>query len=130
MRGCQDDVNFTLKPLFTGKHLRKPANKGFQKLNAPCIEGVPGFCFILTKLEVLKQTERYARSLSLDLLGQYVGFEKNGQFRFTPPTHVVVSFQEALIELEHEGDVEARLARYRKNYERLSPGFFLKRELT
>ena len=87
-----------------------------------CIEGVPGFSFVLAKVETLQQTEGYARSLSLDLLGQYVGFETNGQFRFTPPTHVVVAFHQALIELQHEGGVQARLARYQNNHSTLLHG--------
>lgn len=87
-----------------------------------CIEGVPGFSFILAKLESLRKTEGYARSVSLDLLGQYVHFEKTGQFRFTPPTHVMVSFQQALRELEHEGGVSARLGRYQENHDTLLSG--------
>jgi 2-aminoethylphosphonate-pyruvate transaminase len=87
-----------------------------------CIEGVPGFSFILTRLATLKQTEGYARSLSFDLLGQYVGFERNGQFRFTPPTHVLNAFSQALVELSNEGGVEARLARYSQNHRLLMEG--------
>jgi len=73
-----------------------------------CIEGVPGFSFILAKLSSLKETTGYARSLSLDLLSQYFGFEKNGQFRFTPPTHALIAFHQALAELEAEGGVKGR----------------------
>jgi 2-aminoethylphosphonate-pyruvate transaminase len=87
-----------------------------------CIEGVPGFSFILAKIDSLKETEGYARSMSLDILGQHLGFEKNGQFRFTPPTHSLVAFGQALVELEAEGGVEGRGKRYRKNYETLVAG--------
>jgi 2-aminoethylphosphonate-pyruvate transaminase len=87
-----------------------------------CIEGVPGFSFILAKLATLKQTEGYARSLSFDLLGQYVGLERNGQFRFTPPTHVLNAFYQALVELSTEGGIEARLARYSQNHHILLEG--------
>jgi 2-aminoethylphosphonate-pyruvate transaminase len=87
-----------------------------------CIEGVPGFSFILAKLATLKQTEGYARSLSLDLLGQYVALERTGQFRFTPPTHVLNAFYQALVELSNEGGVEARLARYSQNHRILVEG--------
>ncbi|MFC1792561.1 2-aminoethylphosphonate--pyruvate transaminase [Planctomycetota bacterium] len=87
-----------------------------------CIEGVPGFSFVLCKLSSLKETAGYARSLSFDLLGQYQGFEKNGQFRFTPPTHALVAFHQALAELEVEGGVPGRAKRYRKNYETLVGG--------
>ena len=87
-----------------------------------CIEGVPGFSFILCKLSSLKETAPYARSLSFNLLEQYLGFEKNGQFRFTPPTHTLVAFRQALEELQAEGGVNGRAERYRKNYETLIEG--------
>ena len=87
-----------------------------------CIEGVPGFSFIIAKISSLLETEGYARSLSLDLFDQYQGLEKNGQFRFTPPTHSLIAFRQALTELELEGGVEGRAARYRANYERLLTG--------
>jgi len=87
-----------------------------------CIEGVPGFSFILCKLSSLKETAGYARSLSFDLLAQYQGFEKNGQFRFTPPTHALAAFRRALAEMEIEGGVPGRAERYRKNYETLVAG--------
>jgi 2-aminoethylphosphonate-pyruvate transaminase len=50
-----------------------------------CVEGVPGFSFVLCRRKQLVACDGYARSLSLDLLGQLKGFEKNGQFRYTPP---------------------------------------------
>lgn len=87
-----------------------------------CIEGVPGFSFILAKLSSLMETKIYARSLSFDLLDQYQGFEKNGQFRFTPPTHALIAFRQALAELELEGGVKGRAARYEANYEKLVAG--------
>jgi 2-aminoethylphosphonate-pyruvate transaminase len=87
-----------------------------------CIEGVPGFSFVLCKLRFLKETSGYARSVSLDLLDQYQGFEKNGQFRFTPPTHALIAFRQALAELELEGGVQGRAERYRSNYETLIAG--------
>lgn len=87
-----------------------------------CIEAVPGFSFVLARLSSLKETAGYARSLSLDLLSQYLGLEKNGQFRFTPPTHVLIAFHQALAELEAEGSVKGRAQRYRNNYETLIAG--------
>ncbi len=87
-----------------------------------CIEGVPGFAFALARREVLLGTAGYARSLSLDLLAQWRGLEANGQFRFTPPTHVLLAFQQALTELDEEGGVEGRAQRYRANYEALVKG--------
>jgi len=87
-----------------------------------CIEGVPGFAFALARREALLATEGYARSLSLDLLAQWHGLEADGQFRFTPPTHVLLAFQQALDELDEEGGVEGRAQRYRANYETLVKG--------
>lgn len=87
-----------------------------------CIEGVPGFSFVLARLSSLKETAGYARSLSLDLLDQYLGFEKNGQFRFTPPTHALMAFHQALTELQTEGGVDGRAERYQKNYKTLMAG--------
>ena len=87
-----------------------------------CIEGVPGFTFVLARRETLLGTAGYARSVSLDLLAQWRGFESDGQFRFTPPTHVLLAFHQALIELEQEGGVEARAARYQANYRTLIAG--------
>ncbi len=87
-----------------------------------CIEGVPGFSFVLCRLSSLEKTAGHARSVSFDLLDQYQGFEKNGQFRFTPPTHALVAFRQALAELEAEGGVPGRAERYRRNYETLVVG--------
>ena len=87
-----------------------------------CLEGVPGFCFVICRRDALLACEGYARSLSLDLLGQLKGFRANGQFRFTPPTHSLLAFNQALNELEAEGGVTARGERYRRNHEALLTG--------
>jgi len=87
-----------------------------------CIEGVPGFGFVIARREALMETEGRARSLSLDLLAQWQGLEANGQFRFTPPTHALLAFHQALLELEAEGGVAGRAARYRANYQTLVAG--------
>ena len=87
-----------------------------------CIEGVPGFAFVLARREALPAADGFARSLSLDLLAQGEGLECDGQFRFTPPTHALLAFRQALLELEAEGGVEARAARYRANHETLARG--------
>ena len=68
------------------------------------------------------RSEGCARSLSLDLLDQMKGFEKNGQFRYTPPTHAMLAFDQALRELELEGGIGARSERYRRNHETLLAG--------
>ncbi len=87
-----------------------------------CIEGVPGFSFAICRRDSLQATEGWARSVSLDLLAQWQGLEANGQFRFTPPTHAILAFEQALDELEAEGGVEGRAVRYRDNYEALVTG--------
>jgi 2-aminoethylphosphonate-pyruvate transaminase len=87
-----------------------------------CLEGIPGFAFVLAKREALLATAGFARSVSLDLLAQWKGLEADGQFRFTPPTHALLAFHEALLELEAEGGVEGRAARYQTNYQVLSEG--------
>jgi 2-aminoethylphosphonate-pyruvate transaminase len=87
-----------------------------------CIEGVPGFCFVICRRAALLASEGHARSLSLDLLDQLKGFEKNGQFRYTPPTHAILAFEQALNELEQEGGAAGRGARYRQNHEALVEG--------
>lgn len=87
-----------------------------------CIEGVPGFSFVIAKLDELKKIGPSTRSLSLDLYSQWKGLEESGQFRFTPPTHAIMAFHQALLELEEEGGIEARAARYKHNYEVLQAG--------
>lgn len=87
-----------------------------------CLEGVPGFCFVFCRRDALSACEGYARSLSLDLLAQLKGFQSNGQFRYTPPTHSLLAFDQALVELEAEGGVEARGERYRQNHQVLLNG--------
>ncbi|PYJ80997.1 MAG: 2-aminoethylphosphonate--pyruvate transaminase [Verrucomicrobia bacterium] len=87
-----------------------------------CLEGVPGFSFVICRRDALLACEGYARCLSLDLLDQLKGFDKNGQFRYTPPTHPILAFEQAMKELEHEGGVAGRGARYRRNHETLVKG--------
>jgi len=87
-----------------------------------CLEGVPGFSFVIGRRDLLLASEGWARSLSLDLLGQWKGFEKNGQFRYTPPTHSILAFEQALRELELEGGIVARGARYAANHRALVEG--------
>ena len=58
----------------------------------------------------------------MNLLDQFKGFEKNSQFRYTPPTHAILAFDQALRELDLEGGVAARGARYLRNHETLLAG--------
>jgi len=80
-----------------------------------CLEGVPGMGFVIARRDVLEAAKGNAHSLSLDLHDQWRGFETNAQWRFTPPTHVVAAFAQALDEHEAEGGTEGRGARYRAN---------------
>ncbi len=87
-----------------------------------CIEGVPGFSFALCKRTELEKAKGQGRSLSLDLYDQWNGLESNGQFRFTPPTLSIMAFRQAMKELETEGGVSARQARYQANKKLLDEG--------
>ncbi len=87
-----------------------------------CIEGVPGFGFTLARRSALEAAKGCARTVSLDLHAQWAGLENDGQFRFTPPTHVLLAFRQALTELEEEGGVAGRATRYRRNHETLCRG--------
>ncbi|SEG53443.1 2-aminoethylphosphonate--pyruvate transaminase [Paenibacillus sp. UNC499MF] len=88
-----------------------------------CIQGVPGFGFVLARTEELKRCEGQARSLSLDLYDQWNTMERqSGKWRFTSPTHVVRAFHEALKELEDEGGIGARHLRYTENQRVLAEG--------
>lgn len=80
-----------------------------------CIEGVPGLGFVLVRHDVIAAAKGNATSLVLDLYDQWQGFEKTGQFRFTPPIHVIVAFHQALEEFWAEGGVEGRGGRYTEN---------------
>ena len=87
-----------------------------------CLEGVPGMGFVIVRQTSLQAAEGNAHSLSLDLFAQWRGFEQNAQWRFTPPTHVVAAFDQALDEHAAEGGVEGRGARYRRNMRILLDG--------
>jgi 2-aminoethylphosphonate-pyruvate transaminase len=80
-----------------------------------CIEGVPGFGFVIAKKSEMEAAKGRSHSLALDIHAQWATMEKTGQWRFTPPTHVVAAFLEALKIHEAEGGVPARGARYMKN---------------
>ena len=83
------------------------ANKG--------LESVPGLAFVAARKDALAASAGNAASVVLDLHAQWQGFEGNGQWRFTPPTHVVAALGAALDQLDEEGGVAARQARYRRN---------------
>lgn len=87
-----------------------------------CFEGVPGFSFSLIRQSALEASEGNAHSLSLDLLDQWRYLARTGQWRYTPPTHVVAAFLQALKEHAEEGGIAGRHARYQRNRERLVTG--------
>ena len=103
-----------------------------------CLQGVPGFSYAICRKERLERCKGNSRSLryteyghicgrekvrevyillhsSLDLFDQNEGLSKNGQFRFTPPTHTIMAFRQALAEFRAEGGLEGRGKRYREN---------------
>ena len=87
-----------------------------------CIEGVPGVGFSVIRESVLAECQGNAPSLTLDLYDQWRAMEDNGQWRFTPPTHVIVAFDQALREHQEEGGVQGRGARYARNCKILVDG--------
>jgi 2-aminoethylphosphonate-pyruvate transaminase len=80
-----------------------------------CIQGVPGFCFVIAKKEKLLRCEGNSKSLCLDLYDQWKYMDIDGKWRFTSPTHVIAAFSKAIDELIEEGGVLARNKRYREN---------------
>jgi 2-aminoethylphosphonate-pyruvate transaminase len=80
-----------------------------------CIEGVPGLGFVLARKSALEKTKGNATTLVLDLHDQWANFGKTGQYRFTPPIHVIVAFHQALQEFKAEGGVAGRGKRYSDN---------------
>ncbi len=88
-----------------------------------CIQGVPGFGFVIATQDAMTSIKGQARSLSLDLYDQWRCMEDgHGKWRFTSPTHTVRAFRQALNELEEEGGVATRFARYRNNQQILVSG--------
>lgn len=87
-----------------------------------CLQGVPGLAFVIANRERLMSLQHKPRTVSLDLRQQLIGLESNGQFRFTPPTHVILALDKALEELIDEGGVGGRAGRYHDNHEVLCCG--------
>jgi 2-aminoethylphosphonate-pyruvate transaminase len=87
-----------------------------------CIEGVPGLGFVVCRRDALEATQGNATTLVLDLHDQWQALERTGQFRFTPPIHVIVAFHQALMEFFAEGGVAGRGARYAANCKVLIDG--------
>jgi 2-aminoethylphosphonate-pyruvate transaminase len=87
-----------------------------------CIEGPPGMGFVFVRRALLEQCAGRCSSLAMDLYDQWVYMEQTTQWRFTPPTHVVVALNAALDQFAVEGGQPARLARYTRNCETLVNG--------
>ncbi|MGD9646382.1 MAG: 2-aminoethylphosphonate--pyruvate transaminase [Pirellulales bacterium] len=88
-----------------------------------CLQGVPGFSFIIADRARFEQTKGFARSLSLDLYDQWQEMEnKHGKWRYTSPTHVVRALIQAVAELDAEGGIAARARRYAENHRILVSG--------
>jgi 2-aminoethylphosphonate-pyruvate transaminase len=87
-----------------------------------CLEGVPGMGFAVVRRAALEKAKGNAHALSLDLYDQWQAMEKNGQWRFTPPTHVLFAFAAAIDQFEAEGGVAGRHRRYAANCKVLVDG--------
>jgi 2-aminoethylphosphonate-pyruvate transaminase len=87
-----------------------------------CLEGVPGMGFVFLRKAVLDGCAGNSQSLAMDLHDQHVYMEKTGQWRFTPPTHVVAALAEAVRQFVEEGGQPARLQRYSDNCKTLVGG--------
>jgi 2-aminoethylphosphonate-pyruvate transaminase len=87
-----------------------------------CLEGVPGMGFVFIRKDVVDGAAGNSHSLAMDLHDQHVYMERTGQWRFTPPTHVVAALAEAMRQFEEEGGQPARGARYSANCAALVDG--------
>jgi len=87
-----------------------------------CVEGPPGMGFVFVRRSVLEKRAGNCTSLALDLHDQWAYMEKTTQWRYTPPTHVVVALDAALAQYKAQGGQPGRLARYTANCETLVSG--------
>ncbi|WP_409281564.1 2-aminoethylphosphonate--pyruvate transaminase [Pseudomonas defluvii] len=87
-----------------------------------CLEGVPGMGFVFANQASLAAAEGNSHSLAMDLHDQHSYMAKTGQWRFTPPTHVVAALHEALLQYNEEGGLPARHQRYASNCKTLLDG--------
>ena len=87
-----------------------------------CLEGAPGMGFCIARETAMEKTEGNSPSLVLDLYDQRRTMQKTRQWRFTPPTHVLLAFDQAMTEFLEEGGVAGRGGRYRSNCDLLVSG--------
>ena len=102
--------------------VREIACEAFVSSANKCIEGVPGFGFVIARKRALQQAQGRSHSLALDVYDQWDVMNRTGQWRFTPPTHTVAAFLEALRLHRLEGGQAGRLARYANNRDVLVAG--------
>jgi 2-aminoethylphosphonate-pyruvate transaminase len=103
-------------------NVREIACEAFVSSANKCIEGVPGFGFVIARTRALQEAKGCSHSLALDVYDQWDVMNRTGQWRFTPPTHTVAAFLEALRLHRLEGGQPARLARYANNRDVLVAG--------
>ena len=87
-----------------------------------CVEGPPGMGFVLARRDVLEKCAGNSSSLALDLHDQWEYMERTTQWRYTPPTHVMIALNAALDQFIAEGGQPARHARYAQNCRTLLTG--------
>jgi 2-aminoethylphosphonate-pyruvate transaminase len=87
-----------------------------------CIEGVPGMGFVIARRTTLERSAGNSGSLAMDLLDQWQYMQKTGQWRFTPPTHVLAALRAAIDQYQVQGGLPARLTRYTENCAALISG--------
>jgi 2-aminoethylphosphonate-pyruvate transaminase len=87
-----------------------------------CLEGVPGMGFVIARRTALERSAGNSYSLALDLLDQWQYLQKTGQWRFTPPTHVLAALRAAISQYQAQGGLNARRARYAENCAALVSG--------
>jgi 2-aminoethylphosphonate-pyruvate transaminase len=87
-----------------------------------CLEGVPGMGFIIARRAALERAAGNSGSLALDLVDQWQYMQKTGQWRFTPPTHVLAALRAAIDQYRAQGGLPARLSRYTENCAALVSG--------
>lgn len=76
-----------------------------------CIEGPPGVAFVIASLDLLKSKGHHLNSFVLDVRDQWRSLERTGEWRSTPPTHIVQACTKALDLLAVEG-IRRRRERY------------------
>ncbi|MEA3139378.1 MAG: 2-aminoethylphosphonate-pyruvate transaminase [Gammaproteobacteria bacterium] len=89
--------------------------EGLITASGKCLEGVPGMGVVIARRATLENSAANSASLVMDLVDQWQYMQKTGQWRFTPPTHVVAALRSAIDQFLAQGGQPARLARYTEN---------------